>query len=310
MSLIRFGALKADSVVRLTVRKAELLHDPREVHYHSGEADMNRKYLNLRWWSEALIPRARVIHAQIGFKPEVIDKRIEDVSCKFFISSPTACVWYGDRRSESSIEMRFVRDHILQPGHRVIEVGAHHGLGTIALSRWVGEEGIVYACEPMPENVTVLQRNLELNSIDNVRVVPQALGPRAGRISFREDTNGSIMGHHSGRGIDLDMMTIDQLCESEGFLPDLIKIDVEGYEADVLEGASRTLRHRPALQIEVHPHQIGNFDKTVEQLWDLIDTPHYELWHQPHDMAQVRRIAGPIKIADRSHVYCVPSGRS
>jgi FkbM family methyltransferase len=195
---------------------------------------------------------------------------------------------------------------MIRPGAKVIECGAHHAYDTIMLSRWVGNTGVVYACEPMRDNILVIERNLALNGIKNVRIVPKALGPRSGSVRFRMDTNSSPLGHHNERGVDVDMATIDELCEVDSFVPDLIKIDVEGYEADLLEGAARTLKHRPALHVEVHPHQIGNFNKTVEQLWDLIDYRNYELWHQPHDLAPVERISGPIHIPDRSHLYCIP----
>ena len=113
--------------------------------------------MDLRWWWSVLEETASIFQARIGFRPEVIDKRIEDVSCKFFISNPTARVWYGDPHNDSSIELRFVRDHILKPGFRVIECGVHHGLETIVLSRWVGDDGMVYACEAMPDNVAVIR---------------------------------------------------------------------------------------------------------------------------------------------------------
>jgi FkbM family methyltransferase len=267
---------------------------------------MNRKYLNLRWWQEALIPRARALRARIGFKPKVIDKTVEGVSLKFFVSSPVAAAWYGDSGSDSSIEMRFVRDWMLRPGAKVIECGAHHGYNTIMLSRWVGNAGSVYACEPMPDNIQVIERNLELNEIKNVRIVGRALGPSSGSVRFRAQSNSAPLGNRTTRGLAVDMTTIDELCEAEGFVPDLIKVDVEGYEVDLLQGASRALQRRPALLIEIHPHQIGNFNKTVEQFWNLIDHRAYELWHQPHDLAAVQRISGPIPIVSRSHIYCIP----
>jgi FkbM family methyltransferase len=270
------------------------------------ESAVNSKYLNMRWWWEVLEGTYSEYLARVGFTPEVIDKQVEDVSCKFFISNPTARVWYGDSHSDSSIELRFIRDHILKPGYRVVECGVHHGLETILLSRWVGSEGFVYACEPMPENVKVIQRNLDLNGIRNAKVVAKAVGPRPGKIAFRQKSNSAPMGNRWGRSIDVAMTTIDELCESENFRPDFIMIDVEGFEVEVLEGAARTLRHRPALVIEVHPPQMEHFNNTVEQLWSLIDTSQYQLWHQPHHLAEVRRIDGPIKIADRSHIFCIP----
>ena len=86
---------------------------------------------------------------------------------------------------------------------------------------------------------------MELNGIGNVKVVPKAVGPRAGKIAFRQKSNSAAMGNRLGRGIDIDMTTIDDLCDSENLQPDFIMIDVEGFEVDVLEGASRTLRHNP-----------------------------------------------------------------
>jgi FkbM family methyltransferase len=241
----------------------------------------------------------------------VIDKTVEGVTFKFFVSGPTAAVWYGDARSDSSIEMRFVRDRILRPGCRVLECGSHHGYMTMMLSRWVGDQGKVYACEPVPDNVRVLTRNLDLNEVENVRVVPVAMGPKAGKVSLLDDTNGSVMRrHHLKHAIEVDMVTIDDFCAAEGFVPHLIKIDVEGFELDILEGAAAVLQRRPALHVEVHPHQISNYGKTVDQLWGFIDTDAHELWYQPNDMSEVRRIDGPIKIVDRSHIYCIPHGGS
>ena len=78
-----------------------------------GGIDEQEISLNVRWWQEALIPRARALLAWIGFKPKVIDKTVEGVSFKFFVSTSIAAVWYGDFGSDSSIEMRFVRDRML-----------------------------------------------------------------------------------------------------------------------------------------------------------------------------------------------------
>lgn len=267
---------------------------------------MNKKYLDLNWWWEALMPRARGLWAQIGFKPRVIDKVIEGVPCKFFISSPVAQAWYGDQRSADSIEMRFVRDRMLMPGAKVVECGAHHAYGTIVLSKWVGEQGKVYACEPLPENVPVIQENIKLNSLTNVEVIPEAIGAQSGSVRFRPNSNGNVQPDGVPGGIEVRVTTIDELCERYGFTPDLIKIDVEGYEVGVLEGAKQTLSRHPGLQIEVHPHQIVNFNRTVEDLWKLIDLPAYEIWYQPHDLSAVEKIAGAIPINRRSHIYLIP----
>jgi FkbM family methyltransferase len=268
---------------------------------------VNPKYFNLRWWLEALVPRARILRASFGFKPRVAEKCVEGVPFKFFISSPSAAVWYGEGRGGDDIEMRFVRDHLVRPGRRVIEIGSHHGFTTLMLANWVGSTGQVYACEPVPGNIAVLRQNLTLNRIRNVTIAPVALGPRAGKVSFFDETNGSVKTGRAGKpAIEVEMMTLDEFCQARGFWPDLIKMDVEGFELDILSGAARVLQQRPALHIEIHPHQIRNYGKTAADIWGLIDQEAYELFYQPHDHSEVRKIGGPVNIVDRSHLYCIP----
>src|SRR5207253_10862271 len=62
----------------------------------------------------------------------------------------------------------------LSSGMTVIDVGAHQGRYAIQFSRHVGETGLVVAVEPEPRNLELLTRNLKLNGIHNVRVIPAA----------------------------------------------------------------------------------------------------------------------------------------
>ena len=281
------------------------------IRFAAFSAFMNPKYLSIRWWRGALIPRARVLRASLGFKPKVIYKTVEGATFKFFLSSPSATVWYGDARSDVSIEMRFLRDRIVRPGCRVLEIGSHHGYTTMMLSRWVGDHGKVYALEPIPDNVRVLKRNIELNAVENIKVVPVAVGPLAGKITLLDETNGSVVsGRHLKRAVEVDVVTVDDFCAAEGFVPDLVKMDVEGFELKILEGAAGVLQRRPALHIEIHPYHIREYGGTVDQLWDFIDTNAYELWCQADVVSEVQRIDGPIKIVDSACIYCIPVNRT
>lgn len=267
---------------------------------------VNKKYINLQWWRYATVPKLLNLRASIGFHRHIIEKTVEGVSFQFDIANPNAEVWYGRGSSDSSIEMRFVRDRMLTPGSNIIECGAHHGYTTILLANWVGPEGRVFALEPIPEYAEVIHRNISLNKIKNVCVLAEAVGATSGHIQFRPEKNAVLPTGKKSGGLDTRVTTLDDFCETRSFAPNLIKIDVEGFEIDVLRGARRVLASHPALQIEVHPHQIGNFNRTVEDLWRLIDFDAYELWYQSHDLADVVRIAGPILIPDRSHIYCIP----
>jgi FkbM family methyltransferase len=129
-----------------------------------------------------------------------------------------------------SYEMDFVRRHLVKPGTVVIECGAHHGAQSILLSRWVGPHGRVVAIEPMPENVSIFNKNIEINGLSNLIVVDKAVGStRDNQLSMALTSNASVRpnGKHT---ISVESITLDALAEKLKIMPALLKIDVEGYE--------------------------------------------------------------------------------
>jgi FkbM family methyltransferase len=134
----------------------------------------------------------------------------------------------------------------------VYDVGANSGLFTLIFARAVGEGGTVVAVEPHPENLGRLRRNLELNAVTNVRVVPRALSDRRGDARFAASGN---MGRLDEAGREtVEVSTLDHEVLHGGLpAPRLVKMDIEGEEAKALEGAVAVLaRHRPVLWIETH----------------------------------------------------------
>ena len=269
------------------------------------------KYLAWRWWREAIFARWRVWRAKARFERRVVEKRIEGVHCQFLIANPTGEAWYGATDDHQSLELRFVRERMLRSGMTIFEVGGHHGHDTMALASWVGPEGRVIVFEPVPENAEVIRQNCELNGLGNVEVVQAAVGatPGSGRISGQ--SNGKIVGGRSGQGIDIDVTTLDIYCTKNNVYPNLVKIDVEGYEVDVLAGASQVLSRRPQLQIEVHADQLPDFGHKPEDIWSFLDPTNYEVWVQRHDLEQpVPATAAHLPpnssmLPGRSHLYLV-----
>ena len=151
-------------------------------------------------------------------------------------------------------------DEAVRPGMTVLDIGAHVGLHTLRLSRRVGAHGRVIALEPSPAAAGLLRRHLDWNGGANVTVVQAAVDAAAGEVDFvyRPDPfdpggfANSLAYDISGRTARVRTLAIDDLCE--GLAPDLIKIDVEGYEARAIAGAARTLAaHAPVLAIAFHP---------------------------------------------------------
>lgn len=151
----------------------------------------------------------------------------------------------------------------LGPGMVVYDVGANVGYLTIAMARLVGPGGHVYAFEPLPDNYARLVEAVDLNEVGKtVTPVRAAVGAQVGRAQFlvhQSGGMGKLQGSagrdaHYERTLEVDVLTLDEYAQqAAGGPPDWIKIDVEGGEVGVLQGARRLLtERRPGLLLELH----------------------------------------------------------
>jgi FkbM family methyltransferase len=130
------------------------------------------------------------------------------------------------------------------------DIGANVGLYTVLFSRYAR---FVYSFEPVPRNIRFLHRTVEINKCRNVTIVPLAVGDKLSMNSFSVESNFAI-----GR-VDINGMQpvactdIDSFCDKYKLFPDIIKIDVEGFEEEVIHGGRRILRERhPKLLLSLH----------------------------------------------------------
>ena len=142
----------------------------------------------------------------------------------------------------------------------VVDVGAH--IGRYALKAATKASRVI-AVEPNPSNFELLARNVRLNGFSNVVLVHKALSSRPGtrvlRLAARENTGTSSVEPDvfAGRGgsagtLLVESTTLDQLAESFGLTRiDWLKVDVEGHEIEVLQGARAALGMTGAIALEV-----------------------------------------------------------
>jgi FkbM family methyltransferase len=150
-------------------------------------------------------------------------------------------------------ELDFV-GRFLRPGMTVLDLGAHQGLYTLLASKQVGPTGRVFSFEPSPRERRKLRAHLVLNFCVNVRVQPIALGVRQATadlfvVQGYETGCNSLKPPVVGSGtlpVSVRVDTLDHWIET---VPldhvDFIKLDVEGAELDVLQGATMLLHRRP-----------------------------------------------------------------
>jgi FkbM family methyltransferase len=163
------------------------------------------------------------------------------------------------RRRAHQPQLAGLLGRILAPGLTFVDVGANVGYFSLLAARLVETAGRVVAIEPGPRNCRLLHRSVVRNRCGNVQLYPCAVSDRRGAVAYlAEGSNGTIADLDATRDVPpgahlVAATTLDDLLA--GFdRVDVIKLDVEGAEGRVLEGATRTLeRHRPAVISEVSP---------------------------------------------------------
>lgn len=172
------------------------------------------------------------------------------------LGDPLAEGWYDrDWPRPTEIEL-LARLGVLREGALVLDLGAHQGVVALMLAAEVGERGRVVAVEAEPHNAAVARRNAAANGAANLTVVHAAVADRPGTIPFAEGLNGSVDTSTRRGNVEVPAVTIDQLAAEHG-MPDLVFLDVEGYEGKALEGAAAALASpTTSFLVEVHAGQL------------------------------------------------------
>jgi FkbM family methyltransferase len=200
-------------------------------------------------------------------------------------------------RFESS-ELRFV-ERFIKPGMTVFDVGAHHGLYTILASKATGAEGRVHAFEPSPRERAQLKRNLGLNRARNVQIHSVALGRESGKETLYL-VDGTEDGCNSLRAPNVEQVTIpvevrvqplDDFLRQSGVQGiDFVKLDVEGAELSVLEGAEGLFRspHRPVILAEISDVRTGPWGYAAREIIEWLGRKGFE-WFELTGKGGLRR---------------------
>lgn len=165
---------------------------------------------------------------------------------------------------------------LLQPGDIAIDVGANIGTHTVFFARAVGKKGAVIALEPQRIIFQFLCANVALNALINVHCSNVGVGAEYGSIIVpvldptKKMNFGALSLGTAKNGERVDVITLDEFQLARC---NLIKIDVEGAEAEVLLGARQTIeRCHPVLFVE---------NNTIDRSREIIETIHglgYKCW--------------------------------
>lgn len=179
---------------------------------------------------------------------------------------------YGEWAAD---ETRFLSPY-LRPGDVAIDVGANIGTHTVAFAKLVGDTGAVHAFEPQRLTFQLLCANAALNGLTNVRSYQKAVSTAPGdvKIPLPDLRRGENIGNFSlGDAQDGEVVPVIALDSLELPKVKLLKIDVEGMEADVLLGARKLIaKTQPVIFIE------NNIAEKSRALIQLLDDLGYRCW--------------------------------
>lgn len=156
----------------------------------------------------------------------------------------------------------FFLKKIIKPGFYCIDIGANLGYYSTLLSGLAGKHGKIFAVEPVPLFVKIWKKNVQMSKIDNLQMLPFALGGENTSVRMGMPVRDGVVHHGMTKIVstkkedyikyyDVDMKIPDELFSDLERL-DFVKCDVEGYESEVFSNMTEILsKFRPLVQSEL-----------------------------------------------------------
>ncbi len=194
------------------------------------------------------------------------------------------CIYFGFEESELSFLKTF-----LKPEDCFVDIGSNIGLFSVLASPLVGKKGTIYAFEPTPKTFTRLMENIKLNSLTNLFPENIGLSDTSGSMSFYTSNNEydawnsmvRLSQLEDSSKININVSALDEYVESKDIQKiNLIKLDVEGWEYNVLRGSSNVLswKDAPVLMVEFNENNAFTAGYYCGQVYEYVESFGYK-WY-------------------------------
>jgi len=174
---------------------------------------------------------------------------------------------------------------IIKKGDTVLDLGANIGYYTLIFAKLVGDKGKVFAFEPEPNNFNLLKKNVEINSYQNVVLIPKAVSSKNGKHKlyiFDEDTGSHtlVANEKNQKYIEIDSVCLDDyLVKFDGKI-NFIKMDIEGFEGEAIKGMTSLLQksERIGILMEFAPYLIEEIGMKPDEYISLFTDPDWKIY--------------------------------
>jgi FkbM family methyltransferase len=240
------------------------------------------------------------------FVPRIANYFFRTHSFEFCVADKVAEGWYASP-NRSTPEHEWCADRI-EAGWTIVDCGCHHGMTSVMFALLTGPTGRIFAFDVLPQNVAITKHNAQLNRLNNVLARAVGLGEHKGsKWASLQNGNSVVTGNAGGDAVKIELSRLDKEIPADIHV-DFLKIDVEGYELEVMRGAHRVLSGRPVIDLEIHNfiHHGMPLQEIRQTLMDLNycfyvqDTPR-DIPHGPFldlDLVDVSAQSNP-------HIFCV-----
>ncbi|MCB9654447.1 MAG: FkbM family methyltransferase [Deltaproteobacteria bacterium] len=200
--------------------------------------------------------------------------------------------WFQRPRPQEARELEFFENLDLA-GKVAYDIGANIGMHSVKLGEKVGPSGRVIAFEPDPIAAEKLRDVIGLNQLSHVDVHQVALGRETGRLSLlvpdstrvhmsatlSPSLKAQAAPEHVKRSVMVEVVRLDDYVRERALpAPDFLKIDVEGFEVEMLEGAAETIaQSKPTIFVEVHGAGVAEKERIARDVFKSL--PGYAFLH-------------------------------
>jgi FkbM family methyltransferase len=170
----------------------------------------------------------------------------------------------------------------IRSGQICFDIGANVGVYVLQFANWVGPSGRVVAFEPNPGARSVLEYHVQINGLsDFATIVPCAVSEHSGTATlFAAGADGMSRLNAPNkaiadqvRGLDVSVVSVDDYVSQSSVKPDILMVDIEGFEIAAIAGAKRLIKEKRDLLIvvEMHPNVWSSAGTTRRSAEDLLD---------------------------------------
>jgi len=201
--------------------------------------------------------------------------KVQDTRARMIVSNPNEFSIYQSLDGEKVFLQKFLN----RINNKTVfyDIGANIGMYSLCAAKYKVSPKFIYCWEPEPFNFKRLKENIDLNDIKNITAFPIALGSKNAVLELWTNAKepGSLTPNFtrkSSKSIPVQVARGDDwVLKKKLHLPSIIKIDVEGYEFNVLKSFEKTIsKSKPIIFLEIHPFFLKNLGIKKEQVLNFL----------------------------------------